>query len=93
MELLDRLPMPIWCRDENLAITYGNQAFHRLIDLPHGYWVPLTTLAILQPTEHGTLVRSLQRAAGTVCALETLRRGLRADTLKEVLLGDRTSAS
>ena len=36
MELLDRLPMPIWCRDENLAITYGNQAFHRLLDLPPG---------------------------------------------------------
>ncbi|HET6161656.1 MAG TPA: PAS-domain containing protein [Dongiaceae bacterium] len=36
MELLDRLPMPIWCRDESLAITYGNQAFHRLVDLPPG---------------------------------------------------------
>ncbi|WP_162917419.1 sensor histidine kinase [Dongia deserti] len=36
MELLDRLPMPIWCRDETLAITYGNQAFHRLLDLPPG---------------------------------------------------------
>ena len=28
-----------------------------------------------------------------VIPLETLRRGLRADTLKEVLLGDRTPAS
>jgi len=28
-----------------------------------------------------------------VIPLETLRRGLRADTLKEVLLGDRASAS
>jgi signal transduction histidine kinase len=36
MELLDRLPMPIWCRDASLAITYGNQAFHRLLDLPPG---------------------------------------------------------
>jgi signal transduction histidine kinase len=36
MELLDRLPMPIWCRDSSLAITYGNHAFHRLIDLPTG---------------------------------------------------------
>ncbi len=36
MELLDRLPMPIWCRDSSLAITYGNQAFHRLVDLPPG---------------------------------------------------------
>jgi Fusaric acid resistance protein-like len=36
------------------------------LDLQHGYWVPLTTLAILQPGEHATRVRSLQRALGTV---------------------------
>ena len=36
------------------------------IDLEHGYWVPLTTLAILQPGEHATRVRSVQRAAGTL---------------------------
>jgi Fusaric acid resistance protein-like len=52
-----------------LAVAVGaGSLLYRLVDLPHGYWVPLTTLAILQPSEHGTLVRSLQRAAGTLVA-------------------------
>ena len=52
-----------------LAVTVGaGSLLYRLADLPHGYWVPLTILAILQPTEHGTLVRSLQRAVGTLLA-------------------------
>jgi uncharacterized membrane protein YccC len=50
-----------------VAVGAGTLAY-RLIDLPHGYWVPLTILAILQPTEHATVVRSLQRAAGTLVA-------------------------
>jgi hypothetical protein len=49
------------------AVAAGS-LLYRLIDLPHGYWVPLTTLAILQPTQHSTLVRSVQRAAGTFVA-------------------------
>jgi hypothetical protein len=52
-----------------LAVAVGaGSLFYRLIDLPHGYWVPLTTLAILQPTGHGTVLRGLQRAAGTLLA-------------------------
>ena len=52
-----------------LAVAVGaGSLLYRLVDLPHGYWVPLTTLAILQPTEHGTLLRSLQRVAGTLLA-------------------------
>jgi hypothetical protein len=39
---------------------------YRLIDLPHGYWVPLTVLAVMQPGEHATRVRAIQRAAGTL---------------------------
>jgi len=46
----------------------GGTLLYRLADLPHGYWVPLTTLAILQPGIHSTHVRSLQRAAGTLVA-------------------------
>jgi hypothetical protein len=46
----------------------GGTLLYRLVDMPHGYWVPLTTLAILQPGIHSTHVRSLQRAAGTVVA-------------------------
>ena len=50
-----------------LAVAAGS-LLYRLVDLPHGYWVPLTILAILQPSVHGTLVRSIQRAAGTLVA-------------------------
>jgi hypothetical protein len=38
----------------------------RLLDLEHGYWVPLTVLAVLQPEEHASSVRAVQRAAGTL---------------------------
>jgi uncharacterized membrane protein YccC len=38
----------------------------RGLGMPHGYWVALTVLAILQPGPHATEVRSLQRAAGTL---------------------------
>lgn len=39
---------------------------YRALGLEHGYWVALTTLAILQPGEHATRVRAVQRAAGTL---------------------------
>jgi uncharacterized membrane protein YccC len=38
----------------------------RGLGLPHGYWVPLTVLAIVQPAAHATEIRSMQRAAGTL---------------------------
>ncbi len=48
-----------------LAVAAGT-LFYLAIGLEHGYWIPLTTLAILQPGEHATRVRSLQRALGTI---------------------------
>ena len=47
-----------------LAVA-ASTLFYLVIDLAHGYWVPLTTLAILQPEERATRVRSVQRAVGT----------------------------
>ena len=44
----------------------GASLVYRLLDLPHGYWVPLTTLAVIQPTLHDTHLRGLQRGAGTL---------------------------
>jgi hypothetical protein len=41
---------------------------YRLLDLEHGYWVPLTVLAVLQPEEHASSVRAIQRATGTLVA-------------------------
>jgi uncharacterized membrane protein YccC len=34
--------------------------------LPHGIWLPLTSLVILQPDYAGTLARAMQRGAGTI---------------------------
>jgi hypothetical protein len=47
------------------AVALGTLLYSAL-DLEHGYWVALTTLAILQPGEHATRVRALQRTAGTL---------------------------
>jgi hypothetical protein len=48
------------------AAVAAGTLLYRAVDLPHGYWVPLTTLAILQPGEHATQIRAIQRAAGTL---------------------------
>jgi Fusaric acid resistance protein-like len=52
----------------------------QLLELEHGYWVPLTILAVLQPEEHASRLRAVQRAAGTlggtaVIALLTVATG------------------
>jgi uncharacterized membrane protein YccC len=48
-----------------LAVSLGT-VIERALSMPHGYWVPVTVLAILQPGEHATQVRVVQRAAGTL---------------------------
>lgn len=61
--------------------------------LPHGMWLPMTALIILQPEFGGTLTRALQRTAGTMAGavvagvlLATLRGGLAYDVAIAVLL-------
>ncbi len=50
-----------------LALSVGlATAIERALKLPHGYWVPLTMLAIVQPGAHATQVRCVQRGAGTL---------------------------
>jgi hypothetical protein len=44
----------------------------RALKMQHGYWVPLTVLAIVQPAERATEVRSVQRAAGTVVGVAVI---------------------
>lgn len=51
----------------SIAVSAGT-ALYLLVGLAHGYWVPLTILAVLQPGIRATHVRSLQRAAGTLLA-------------------------
>jgi hypothetical protein len=48
------------------SIVAGTTLAYQLLDLEHGYWVPLTILAVLQPEEHASDVRAVQRAAGTL---------------------------
>ena len=50
-----------------VAVSAGT-LIYLLADLAHGYWIPLTTLAVLQPGHHATNVRSVQRGTGTVLA-------------------------
>jgi hypothetical protein len=50
-----------------LAVTTGTLVY-RVLGLDHGYWVPLTILAILQPGERATSIRVIQRATGTLAA-------------------------
>jgi uncharacterized membrane protein YccC len=48
------------------SIVAATTLFYRLLELEHGYWIPLTVLAVLQPEEHASEVRALQRATGTL---------------------------
>jgi uncharacterized membrane protein YccC len=48
------------------SIVAATTLLYRLLDLEHGYWVPLSVLAVLQPEEHASDVRAVQRAAGTL---------------------------
>jgi Fusaric acid resistance protein-like len=47
------------------TIVAGTLLLARVFGLEHGYWVPLTVLAVLQPEEHASNVRAVQRGAGT----------------------------
>ena len=48
------------------AVTALDTASILRFDLPHGIWLPLTSLVILQPDYATTLTRALQRTAGTL---------------------------
>jgi Fusaric acid resistance protein-like len=48
------------------AIVAVTTLLYQLLELQHGYWVPLTVLAVLQPEEHASSVRAIQRATGTL---------------------------
>ena len=48
------------------SIVAGTLLLARALELEHGYWIPLTVLAVLQPEEHASGVRAVQRATGTL---------------------------
>jgi uncharacterized membrane protein YccC len=51
------------------ATTAIGAALARVLDLPHGYWVPLTVLFILRPDFGSTFTRGLQRYLGTAAGV------------------------
>jgi uncharacterized membrane protein YccC len=62
------------------AIVAATTLLYQLFGFEHGYWVPLTVLAVLQPEEQASEVRAVQRATGTlagtaVIALVTIATG------------------
>lgn len=48
------------------SIVAVTTLLYEVLGLDHRYWVPLTVLAVLQPDEHASDVRALQRAAGAL---------------------------
>ena len=52
----------------SLALAAGH-GIMQLIDPVHGYWIPLATLFVCQPTYGATLARVSQRIAGTAVGL------------------------
>jgi uncharacterized membrane protein YccC len=53
-----------------LAVTVAAAAaLYRALDLPHGYWVPLTVLFVLRPDFGSTFTRGLQRYIGTAAGV------------------------
>jgi hypothetical protein len=48
------------------SVISATTLLYRLFELEHGYWVPLTVLTVLQPEEHASNVRAIQRAVGTL---------------------------
>jgi hypothetical protein len=50
-----------------LAATVGAAtAVYRLLQLPRGYWIPMTALLVLRPEFHDTFARGIARIAGTI---------------------------
>jgi Fusaric acid resistance protein-like len=49
-----------------LAVSAAN-LLYRMLDMPNGYWVPMTVLLILRPAARETAARALARLAGTLC--------------------------
>jgi hypothetical protein len=49
-----------------LAVSAA-ELLYRVLDMPNGYWVPMTVLLILRPAARETAARALARLVGTLC--------------------------
>jgi uncharacterized membrane protein YccC len=75
------------------SVTAVGTAIIVRFDLPHGIWLPLTSLVILQPDYGGTVARAVERSGGTVAGavlagalLATLRGTVEYDVALALLL-------
>jgi uncharacterized membrane protein YccC len=48
-----------------LAVSTG-ELVYRMLDMPNGYWLPMTVLLILRPAARETAARALARLVGTL---------------------------
>ena len=49
-----------------LAASAG-EVLYRVLEMPNGYWVPMTVLLMLRPAARETAARTLARLLGTLC--------------------------
>lgn len=64
------LRSPIFRHALRLSLAVGAAtACYSLLRLPHGLWIPLSVMVVLQPDFGGTRTRSVQRTAGTVAGV------------------------
>jgi hypothetical protein len=54
-----------------LAVSVA-ELLYRVLDMPNGYWVPMTVLLILRPAARETAALGLARLAGTLCGVGLL---------------------
>jgi len=54
-----------------LAVS-GGEVLYRVLEMPNGYWVPMTVLLILRPVARETAARALARLLGTLCGVGLL---------------------
>jgi len=68
MLVLNRRPDTALLRftGRSALLTVLGVALFRYLNLPHGYWLPLTTTIVLQPDYGSTRQRAFQRVSGTL---------------------------
>jgi uncharacterized membrane protein YccC len=54
-----------------MAVLAG-ELLYRVLEMPNGYWVPMTVLLILRPAARETVARTLGRLIGTLCGVGLL---------------------
>jgi hypothetical protein len=51
------------------VVATSTGLYRQFSHLAEGYWIPLAALAVLQPDEHGTRLKAIQRSFGTLVGI------------------------